>query len=507
MQPANDAEPRTTGDREPPADRGGSVLDLMVFNIWHGGRLDGHEPPAVQDQNLDELIDYLAHERPDLIFLIETYGAGQRIEAALNRDQQDGRVFRGIPITREPGQADGRDNLWLFTWLEVHEVYPVISEDPVTSFHFGGARLGLPAGGHIHAFTTWISHLANSWSPLTQTVMETDLGIERSFTEAEIVATDHERRLDMARTILSKRLPRYVHDDAPVVLGGDFNTQSHLDWTAAVADAPRHAGLVLPWPVMRMFADAGFTDMFRAAHPDATRVPGRTWTAGNSFMYAPLRLDYLLVRGKDVDVLAASTRTRRLPEHRGTDLDALYPFYSDHGAVVCRLRFPGDGDGYAPASPAVDEPVLPGWPELPEAPPGTPVPADVMTASASSSEAGHDAAIVLDGDPRTHWGSRTSSEPRDPLPQHLTLDLGGPRTLTAVRYRPRIDSFEGIATRYTYQVSDDGVAFSPVQSGTWDRDALPKDVGLPDVKARYLRLLVEVGASGCASASELIPYE
>lgn len=485
---------------------GGTVLDLMVFNIWRGGNLGRVDTHGFAGQNRDELLTFFEHERADLIFLVETYGLGRRVEAALNHDPADGRRFRGVQVTREPGQDVDGDNLWLFTWLPVEEIYPIVSEPPVTSFHFGGARLTLPAGGHIHALAVWLSHITSSWEPLNQTVLESALGVERSCTNDDVVETDHVRRLDMAKIILGERLPRYVRDDAPVLLGGDFNTQSHLDWTEATADAPRHEGLVLEWPVMKMFADAGFTDTFRAAHPDVARYPGRTWAAGHSFMYAPLRLDYLLARG-NVRVLASATRTRRLPQHQSSDLDDLYPFYSDHGAVLSRLWFEGDRPGYSPAHPPVDEPETSAWPGIPEPPVGLPVRASEITAHASSSARDHEPALAVDGNPRTHWHSHTGPGVPDPHPHHLTLVLGRERTLTAVRYQPPIDSYRGIVTRYTYLVSTDGTDFQPVASGTWTRDSLPKDVTLPKVRAQYLRLTAEAGVAGRSAVAELAPYE
>ncbi|NED97745.1 hypothetical protein G1H11_20815 [Phytoactinopolyspora alkaliphila] len=485
----------------------GTVLDVMAFNIWHGGNLDKLHAHGFAEQNKSELLDFLAHERPDLIFLVETYGLGERIEKALNRDTGDGRVFTGVPITREAGQAADRDNLWLFTWLPVEEVYPVISQPPVTSFNFGGARLVLPGGGHLHAFTTWISHLANSWGPLNQTALEAAMGLERTYTDADLAASDDERRREMARIILEDRLPRYVRDDAPVLLGGDFNTQTSLDWTEAHAGAPRHEGLVLRWPVMEMFAEAGFADTYRTAHPDAARYPGRTWTAGHSFMYAPMRLDYLLARG-DVDVLASWTRTRRLPGHRGGDLDELYPFYSDHGAVVSRLRFGGDRQGYEPSREPLVEPPAPEMEAIPAPPAGTPVPVTEMSAEASSAAREHSAALAVDGDPRTYWHSGAGPETPEPHPHHLTLDLGRERTIAAVRYRPPMSTYEGIVTRYQYLVSTDGTTFEPVASGSWARDSLPKDVTVAGgVRARYLRLSAHAGVAGFTAVAELTTYE
>lgn len=37
-----------------------------------------------------------------------------------------------------------------------------------------------------------------------------------------------------------------------VILGGDFNEPSHLDWTEATKDMRDHYGLVVPWDVSVM---------------------------------------------------------------------------------------------------------------------------------------------------------------------------------------------------------------------------------------------------------------
>ncbi len=65
----------------------------------------------------------------------------------------------------------------------------------------------------------------------------------------------------------------------PSFVMGDFNVPSHLDWTPAVVAGGR-VKLAVDWPVTRIMADAGFTDSFRAVHPDPVAVPGLTWTAG-----------------------------------------------------------------------------------------------------------------------------------------------------------------------------------------------------------------------------------
>ncbi|WP_129668905.1 discoidin domain-containing protein [Phytoactinopolyspora endophytica] len=489
-----------------PADEVGTPLTVMAFNIWLGGRLEGRHEHGFEDQNLQELLEFIQHENPDVLFAVETYGAGELIEQALAENQPEGREFTGIQITREPGQEPDRDNLWMFTWLDVEEIYPLIDGDELTSFNFGGARLGLPDGGHVHAFSTWLWHADNSWSPTTQSAMETAMGIDRTYTDADLVATDDFRRMAMARELIDERLDEYVGaGDAPVIIGGDMNTQSHLDWSEQFADAAGHEGMVLDWPVMRAFDEAGFVDSYRYANPDAARYPGRTWAPAHSFMYSPTRIDYILTRGQDVRVLGSSTRTQRLPEHQGSELDSWYPFYSDHGAVVTELLIRGDGPG--PDGTADSDPPESGDPiAWPDEPAGRPVPPSELTAIADSETPGS-AGRAVDGDPRTIWHSRTTPDPPDTHPHALTVDLGQERVLSAVRYQPRLNGFNGIVTEYELQVSDDGETFHPVASGTWARDSLPKDIDLTDVDARYLRFVSEFGVGGYTAVGELIPYE
>lgn len=486
------------------ADRVGTQLSVMAFNILHGGRLDEQHGHGFEQQNVAELLDFIRSEDPDVLFSVETYGTGDRITEALNRDRADGKVFTGVPITRRPGQEPDTDNLWLFTHLPVQEVYPAVQGEHTSSFHFGGARLGLPGGRHLHAFSMWLSQTGNAWSPTTQAAIENRLGLDRSQTREQLEATDAAARVAMAEEIVSEHLPSLVRDDAPVIIAGDANAMSPLDWAPAFADAPGHEGLTLDWPALSIFDDAGFVDSYRHVNPDAGRHPGRTFSAGLAYTYAPARIDYILTRGDDVRVLASSTRDRRLPEHRGTPLDAIYPFYSDHGAVVSELLI--RGSGRAPVEDfEVDAPFQPDvWPDEP---PGTPIPADELTATASTESPTGPAAAAVDGDLRTLWHSDYATTPPDPLPHTLTVDLGSVRDLTALRYLPRINGFNGIVTDYTLEASTDGSTFTPVADGEWPRTQIPRNVDLAGVQARYLRLTVQHGVGLFSSAAEVQVYE
>ncbi len=66
----------------------------------------------------------------------------------------------------------------------------------------------------------------------------------------------------------------------PVFLTGDFNTPSHLDWTAPADVARDDIPFPVEWPVSKALVDAGFTDSYRAVHADPVARPGFTWTPG-----------------------------------------------------------------------------------------------------------------------------------------------------------------------------------------------------------------------------------
>lgn len=64
-----------------------------------------------------------------------------------------------------------------------------------------------------------------------------------------------------------------------VILGGDFNEPSHLDWTGQTQDMRDHYGMVVPWDVSVMLEKAGFKDTYREIYPDPVTHPGFTCPA------------------------------------------------------------------------------------------------------------------------------------------------------------------------------------------------------------------------------------
>lgn len=74
---------------------------------------------------------------------------------------------------------------------------------------------------------------------------------------------------------------RELSEERIVIIGGDFNEPSHLDWKSDTKDIRDHRGVVVDWDCSRLLHDAGFNDAFRVVYPDAVKYPGFTFPANN----------------------------------------------------------------------------------------------------------------------------------------------------------------------------------------------------------------------------------
>lgn len=76
-----------------------------------------------------------------------------------------------------------------------------------------------------------------------------------------------------------------------VVIAGDFNEPSHLDWGENTADLYDHNGAVIQWDCSTLLEKAGFRDVYRAVWPDPLENPGFTYPSNNPAL-APERLTW-----------------------------------------------------------------------------------------------------------------------------------------------------------------------------------------------------------------------
>ncbi|WP_406730071.1 endonuclease/exonuclease/phosphatase family protein [Streptomyces sp. NBC_01794] len=161
--------------------------------------------------------------------------------------------------------------------------------------------------------------------------------------EKELIAREAASgRTKEIKTVL-EAMERDIHLAArtPVLLTGDFNAASHLDWTAK---AKRCGYTSVAWPTSVLPAKAGLKDSFRIANPDPVTEPGTTWspiypTFTGGYGYDDHagepepqdRIDFVYFRG-GLSVLTSDVLVSGNPEPAPNHRDNLYP--SDHAAVL-----------------------------------------------------------------------------------------------------------------------------------------------------------------------------
>lgn len=65
-------------------------------------------------------------------------------------------------------------------------------------------------------------------------------------------------------------------DEQLMIVAGDMNCPSHLDWIESTKAS--HCNWVYEWPVTKTIVDHGLTDAFREVYPDPAAIPANTWS-------------------------------------------------------------------------------------------------------------------------------------------------------------------------------------------------------------------------------------
>ncbi len=150
-------------------------------------------------------------------------------------------------------------------------------------------------------------------------------------------ASARETRLHQVQGLLDEIA---AYSDYPVVLVGDFNEPSCLDWTDEAID--RRGDTLLPfavnWPATALLIEKGFKDAYREVYPDVKQRPGYTWTSAKKEFWRDTeihdRIDLIYISGskltaKNAWVVGESAELSDL---------VVTPWPSDHRAVVAELE-------------------------------------------------------------------------------------------------------------------------------------------------------------------------
>jgi hypothetical protein len=269
----------------------GLPLRVMEFNVEYGG----------EGVDFDAVPEAIEAAGADVVAIEEAYANIPEIARALGWAHYDERtqVLSRYPLLTPPEDAS-------FTYVEV-------------------APGEVVAVGNVHLPST-------GYGPFRV----------RDGASAEDVAELERRRRLPALVPTLEALAALARSGVPVVLAGDFNAPSHLDWTEDAVGAREHVRFAMRWPVSVAVEEAGFVDTYRAANPDPVADPGLTWPANRPLVpgYNPARagapadrIDFVYTAGP-----ATAIESLVVGEEDADGVDvAVSPWPSDHRAVVSTL--------------------------------------------------------------------------------------------------------------------------------------------------------------------------
>lgn len=283
-------------------------LQVMTYNMWHGG---------TQVNNYHEKqLRFILESGADIIGLQEsTKDHATRLGRALGwyhwQSSQSAGIISRYPIVEEHGEIN----------------------------RAGGVRINLNGKGSGSPFDVnfWSTHLGYTpYGPY-------DFCYDH-MTFDQVMKREAQSGRTPQVTELMKGLKSQLDNSkkVPIILVGDFNAPSHLDWTEALRE--KNCGVAgFPWPTSIIPEEHGFIDSFRVAHPDPIKEQGTTWSPlfpfhnGDSGAPEPQdRIDFIYHTEERLKVIDS----RRLvvgkptpsPGHKDNE------WTSDHAAVMSHYR-------------------------------------------------------------------------------------------------------------------------------------------------------------------------
>lgn len=279
-------------------------LKVLVWNIWHGGNDE-----SLPKDGRPSVIDIIKSSEADVVMMIETYGSAPMISDSIGFDHHlissNLCIYSRFPIKRK-----------------------LAFKDSISAFNFGGVEIMAFDSIPVAVFDTWLHYLPDTRLAPTH------------LPEDSILAWENRgSRDDEVRKVVNS-IQKYLEnaDNVPVLLGGDMNSHSHLDWTEATRDTFNHGGAVVNWTISKAFTDSGLKDSYREIHPNPLTHPGITWISGldenGKFGYNKQdRIDYLYYKGSWIKAIDSESHTVPPGEtllFKGKEI--MYP--SDHGFVL-----------------------------------------------------------------------------------------------------------------------------------------------------------------------------
>lgn len=240
-------------------------LKVLQLNVWYQGQKIG--------KGIEGIRDIIDQTDADIVLLCE-----------LKRDPEKNLMPWLISELEARGKYYKGDNLKMN--VGILSKYDIIdSSDFFPTEEFGRPMVKASLRVYDQVYTIYSVHLdhthyecymprgysGTSWQKLDAPVNNAD----------SVLAANRISLRDESIVSFLEDARKEIDKGHVVIMGGDFNEPSHLDWQADTKDMRNHNGLVINWDCSVMLHNAGFIDTYRKVHPNAVTHPGFSFPAGN----------------------------------------------------------------------------------------------------------------------------------------------------------------------------------------------------------------------------------
>jgi len=245
-----------------------SEFSVLTWNIWHGGlhgaAVDGYPEDSLNTQNV---LKVLKHVNADVILMQETYCCGMEIAKTAGYNYS----WRGSSN------------------LSIHSKYPIIDTIPIFKPFNSHATIIDINHQKILFINLWLHYLPDYFKDI------------KTKTPSELIIGEETSRLSEIKAILAAvDSLASIYQNTPIIIGGDFNSGSHLDWTKQTKSA--HYDKIVEWPVSKTMQLNGFTDSYRKIHSIPITEQEGTWGFLSDDIITD-RIDFIYFKGRNIKTI------------------------------------------------------------------------------------------------------------------------------------------------------------------------------------------------------------
>lgn len=238
-------------------------LRVLQMNIWQEG--------TVVKGGFEAIVNEVVRLDPDIVLFSEVrnYDGVQFIPHVIEALKEQGKSYYGESSTLDVGI------LSKYPILEQQENYP-LKNDAGSVLK---ARLDVEGktvvvySAHLD-YTHYACYLPRGYNGVTWEKMEAPVTDATEVEKANAASMRDEAIQGVIEDVRNNNADF-------VLLGGDFNEPSHLDWTEATKHLWDHNGVVVRWDCSVLLQNAGFKDAYRTLYPDPISHPGFTFPSDN----------------------------------------------------------------------------------------------------------------------------------------------------------------------------------------------------------------------------------